>query len=90
MFRSGFRESTEQSITIPDTKLQVFLLLLEYIYTNSVKVELEHAIDLYITSDLYQLERFRDICCTVVRRSLTAENAGPLMQHMLLMHTVKY
>jgi RCC1 and BTB domain-containing protein len=81
MFRSGFRESTEQSITIPDTKRQVFLLLLEYIYTDSVKVELEHAIDLYIASDLYQLERLRDICCTVVRRSLTAENAGPLMQH---------
>mmetsp|Transcript_14369 Transcript_14369/g.16473 ORF Transcript_14369/g.16473 Transcript_14369/m.16473 type:complete len:593 (+) Transcript_14369:270-2048(+) len=80
MFRSGFRESTERNITIPNTSKQVFLLLLEYVYTDSVKIELEHAIELYIASDLYQLERLRDMCCTVVRRNLNAENAGPLLQ----------
>mmetsp|Transcript_29055 Transcript_29055/g.41088 ORF Transcript_29055/g.41088 Transcript_29055/m.41088 type:complete len:593 (-) Transcript_29055:1722-3500(-) len=80
MFRSGFRESTEKTITIPDTSRQVFLLLLEYIYTDFVKIELEHAVELYIASDLYQLERLRDMCCTVVRRNLNAENAPMLLQ----------
>jgi RCC1 and BTB domain-containing protein len=80
MFRSGFRESTERTVVMPNTSRQVFLLLLEYIYTDFVKIELEHAIELYIASDLYQLERLRDMCCTVVRRNLNAENAGPLLQ----------
>jgi RCC1 and BTB domain-containing protein len=76
MFRSGMRESTDKTIPIPNISREVFLLLLEYVYTDFVKVEMEHAIELYIASDLYQLERLRDICCSVVRRSLNAENAA--------------
>ena len=53
---------------------------MEYIYTDSVKIDVENAIELYIASDIYQLERLRDMCCTVVRRNLNAENAGPLLE----------
>eukprot|EP00339_Tiarina_fusa_P026374 CAMPEP_0117080634 /NCGR_PEP_ID=MMETSP0472-20121206/56880_1 /TAXON_ID=693140 ORGANISM="Tiarina fusus, Strain LIS" /NCGR_SAMPLE_ID=MMETSP0472 /ASSEMBLY_ACC=CAM_ASM_000603 /LENGTH=577 /DNA_ID=CAMNT_0004808331 /DNA_START=392 /DNA_END=2125 /DNA_ORIENTATION=+ len=80
MFRSGMRESVERMVPIPDISRQVFILLLEYIYTDSVKIDVENAIELYIASDIYQLERLRDMCCTVVRRNLNAENAGPLLQ----------
>jgi RCC1 and BTB domain-containing protein len=80
MFRSGMRESVERVVPIPDISRQVFLLLLEYIYTDSVKIDVENAIELYIASDIYQLERLRDMCCTVVRRNLNAENSGPLLQ----------
>jgi len=80
MFRSGMRESLARVIPIPNMSHPVFLLLLEYIYTDSVKIDLEHAIELYITADLYQLDRLRDMCCTVVRRNLSAENSGPLLQ----------
>jgi hypothetical protein len=86
MFRSGFRESTEKVIPIPNVAKVVFLLLLEYIYTDSVKIELEHAIDLYIASDQYQLERLRDMCCIVVRRNLNAENASMLLQNAAESH----
>ena len=54
--------------------------MLEYIYTDSVKIDVGHAIELYIAADLYHIERLRDMCCTVVRRNLSAENAGPLLQ----------
>lgn len=80
MFRSGMRESVEKTIPIPEISRQVFLLLLEYIYTDSVKIDVEHAIGLYIASDIYQLDRLREMCCTVVKRNLNAENAGPLVQ----------
>lgn len=80
MFRSGMRESVEKTIPIPNMSRTVFLLLLEYIYTDFVKVELEHAIELYIASDLYQMERLRDMCCSVVRRNLNAENSAGLLQ----------
>jgi RCC1 and BTB domain-containing protein len=80
MFRSGMRESVERTITIPNVSKSVFLLLLEYLYTDAVKIDVDSAIDLYITADLYHLERLRDMCSTVVRRNLGAENAGPLLQ----------
>jgi hypothetical protein len=87
MFRSGMRESADKAIIpIPEMCRPVFLLLLEYIYTDCVKIELEHAIELYIASDLYQLERLRDMCCTVVRRNLNAENSGPLLQNATEAH----
>jgi len=82
MFRSGMRES-ELGRTIPippDTSKHVFLMMLEYIYTDSVKIDVEHAIGLYIAADIYQLDRLRDMCCTVVSRNLNPENAGPLVQ----------
>jgi RCC1 and BTB domain-containing protein len=62
MFRSGMRESTERVIPIPNISRQAFLQLLEYLYTDSVKIELELSVELYIAADLYHLERLRDMC----------------------------
>ena len=74
------RESVERKVPIPNMSKEIFLLLLEYIYTDSVKVELEHAVDLFIAADLYQMERLRSVCRTVVKRHLNTENAAPLLQ----------
>jgi len=83
---SGMRESVERTITIPNMKKKSFLLLLEYLYTDAVKIEVENAIDLYIIADLYHIERLREMCCTVVRRNLSAENSGPLLQNASASH----
>jgi RCC1 and BTB domain-containing protein len=80
MFRSGMRESTERTISLPNISKTTFLLLLEYIYTDSVKVDVDEAVDLYMAADLYHLDRLREMCCTVVRRHLNVENFGPLLQ----------
>ena len=81
MFRSGMRECEEGAqIPIPNMSYSVFLLILEYLYTDSVKIDLEHAVELYIASDLYQLATLRDMCCVVVRRSIGSENAAYLLQ----------
>jgi len=80
MFRSGMRESLEREIRIPNVPRPVFLLLMEYVYTDSVKIDLEHSVDLYIAADLYQLDRLRDMCCMVVKRNVNGENAAVLLQ----------
>jgi len=80
MFRSGMRESVSKTVPIPNISRPIFLLLLEHLYTDSVDVEIEHAIELYIASDLYQIERLRDKCCSVVRQNLNAENSATLLQ----------
>ena len=80
MFRSGMRESIEREIMIPNVTKPVFLLLMEYLYTDSVTIEIEHAVELYMLSDLYQLERLKNICITVIRRKLSIENVAFLLQ----------
>lgn len=80
MFRSGMRESVEGEIAIPSVSKTVFLLLMEYLYTDSVMVEVQYAVDLYILADLYGLERLGNICVTVVKRNLNTENATSILQ----------
>jgi len=81
MFRSGMRECVEREITIPNVSKAVFLLLLEYIYTDSVMIDVEHAVDLYILADLYGLDRLGTICVTVVKRNMSTKNVTSLLQH---------
>ena len=80
MFRSGMRESVEKVIPIPNIRRPVFLLLLEYLYTDTVAVDVDVCVELYICADLYDLERLRELCLNAVRRHLNADNAGQLLQ----------
>jgi len=81
MFRSGMRESVEREIHLPNTNRSIFILLLEYIYTDCVKVEVEQTIDLYALADLYQLKKLRDTCLSVLKWGLTTDNVAMLLQH---------
>lgn len=81
MFRSGMRESEEGAeIPIPTISRAVFLLILEFLYTDNCRCPIEHAVELYIASDLYQISTLRDMCCVVVQRSIGSENAAYLLQ----------
>ncbi|KAL7556435.1 hypothetical protein ACA910_020346 [Epithemia clementina (nom. ined.)] len=87
MFRSGMRESVERVIPIPNVRRAVFLLLLEYLYTDTVvNIDADVCVELYICADLYDLERLRDLCWAAVRRHLTADNAGMLLQTAADLH----
>jgi BTB/POZ domain len=81
---SGMRESTERSISIPNIRRPVFLLLLEYCYTDTVtEIDVNAAVELYIAADCYGagvLERLKEMCVKVVMRNLCADNAGLLLQ----------
>jgi hypothetical protein len=80
MFGSGMRESTQQVIHIPNVSKDSFLLLLHYLYTDKVKMGIDHALELYNLADLYGLRKLQDLCCASVRQNLTIEKAGPLLQ----------
>lgn len=80
MFRSGMRESIENEIIIENFSKESFLLLMEYIYTDSAMIDIEYSVELYVISDLYQLERLGDMCTMVVQRNLSCENAPAILQ----------
>lgn len=80
MFRSGMIESTEREIRLPNMSHAAFVLVMEYIYTDSVKIDAQHAVEVYVAADLYQLDRLKEMCSVVVKRSLNCENAPLLLQ----------
>lgn len=80
MFRSGMREATERKVVIQGVSFSVFLLLMEYIYTDSVEIDPEHAIGLFVVADLYQLDRLKEVCKTIMKRNINCENAAMMLQ----------
>ena len=81
MFRSGMRETIEGEITLPNVSKKVFLALMEYVYTDSVVMEVDVAVDLFKLADIYGLERLTNICVSVVKRNLNTLNATSILQH---------
>ena len=83
MFRSGMRESTERVIPISsDIRKSIFLLLLEYIYTNTVLsgVPVEAAFELWELAEMHGLKKLQGMCCASVKCNLNVENAAPMLQ----------
>ena len=74
------RESMEREISIPNVTYEVFRLFIEYLYTDTVQINLEHAVELYLTADLYQCNILQEMCVLVVRRNINGENAAMLLQ----------
>ena len=83
MFRSNMRESKENQVEIEDCSKAVFLLLMEYLYTNTVDVDAEHAVKLYVISDRYQEDDLCRLSKEVIERSLCSENALRLLEDSL-------
>lgn len=79
MFRSGMRESLEHEIVIPNVSVEAFKLILEYLYTDNVKVDVEHAVEVFMAADLYQLDRLKEMCSLVVKRHLSVANVTFLL-----------
>ncbi|EQC36786.1 hypothetical protein SDRG_05620 [Saprolegnia diclina VS20] len=80
MFSSGMREARELEVHVETIRAAVFLLLLEYMYNDTVDVPTpELAIELYAAADMYTLDRLKGLCELVVQKGLTVENAGVLL-----------
>jgi len=79
MFTSGMKESREKEIKISDTRHDVFLALMYFIYTDKVDAEPQLAIELYVLADLYALDRLKSQCESIVNRKLCLTNAPLLL-----------
>lgn len=88
MFRSGMRESLEREICIPNIPSSIFKLMLEFLYTDGVKIniDIEQAVDLYVAADLYQLDRLKEMCSFVVKRNMNVTNVTYLINEASSAH----
>jgi N-acetylneuraminic acid mutarotase len=64
-----------QAIDLPNVSHLVFLKVLEFLYTDSVKdVSLETGIYLLIASEQFMLDRLKALCEDLIRRDIQVEN----------------
>lgn len=80
MICGGMRESLDISqsnapIELPDVSYNVFLKVLEFLYTDSIRdVSLELGIHLLIASELFMLDRLKSLCEDLIRRDIHVDN----------------
>lgn len=82
LFYGGMRESSaaDERIVLPDVSHPVFLLLLEYIYTDQVAdISSELAVHLLIAAERFLLDRLKALCEDTIRKGISIENVVQIM-----------
>ena len=80
LFTSGMMESTAKTIEIPNTRKPILQALIRYLYTDTVEVSPEIAIELYVAADLYGLEKLQLMCVCIVHNGISIANAACLFR----------
>ncbi|XP_024973696.1 ARM REPEAT PROTEIN INTERACTING WITH ABF2 isoform X2 [Cynara cardunculus var. scolymus] len=76
MFDGGYREKDAKDIEIPNIRWDVFELMMRYIYTGSVDVNLEIAQDLLRAADQYLLEGLKRLCEYTIAQDILVDNVS--------------
>ena len=74
MFRSNMKESKTNKIRVQGFSKHMFLLFLEYLYTNVLDCDLENAMQLCVLADRYQEDELCKYCLKVVEEGLSDDN----------------
>merc|ERR1740138_1819959 len=80
MFEGSLRESTLSKIPIKSISYEVFLSLLEYLYTDDIEIKLEMAMDLFVAADQFGVDRLKKLCEKTILLSITVESAASILQ----------
>ncbi|KAL8100814.1 ARM REPEAT PROTEIN INTERACTING WITH ABF2-like [Apium graveolens] len=76
MFDGGYREKDAKDIEIPNIRWDVFELMMRYIYTGSVSVDLDVAQDLLRAADQYLLDGLKRLCECAIAKDIAVENVS--------------
>ncbi|KAF3646488.1 hypothetical protein T459_18505 [Capsicum annuum] len=80
MFDGGYRERDAKDIVIPNIPWNVFELMMRYIYTGSVDVNMDVAQDLLRAADQYLLEGLKRLCEYAIAQDISVENVSMMFE----------
>ncbi|MFS7888878.1 putative chromatin remodeling & transcription regulator BTB-POZ family [Helianthus anomalus] len=78
MFDGGYKEKDAKDVVIPNIRWDVFELMMRYMYTGSVDVNLEIAQDLLRAADQYLLEGLKRLCEYTIAQDIRVDNVSLL------------
>ncbi|KAM0064529.1 putative chromatin remodeling & transcription regulator BTB-POZ family [Helianthus debilis subsp. tardiflorus] len=76
MFDGGYKEKDAKDIEIPNIRWDVFELMMRYIYTGSIDVNMENALDLLTAADQYLLEGLKRLCEYNIAQDILVDNVS--------------
>jgi hypothetical protein len=79
LFLGGFKESTQNEISLP-IKSKVWLLIMQYVYTDTVEITPEESVELLMNASKYQVERLKNICEEFIESGVDIENVAWLYE----------
>ena len=72
-------ESKAAELTIDGVRPEIFILFLEYLYSDSVDIELNNAMELFEAADRFGMERLKKQCEYVMYGSINIETASEIL-----------
>ena len=84
----GMRESEQREIVLPDVRYEIFLRLMEYLYTDQVDIPLDMAMELLQAADQFGVDRLKKMCESKMLASITVDNAASIF-HAADTHNAK-
>jgi hypothetical protein len=86
LFLCKMRESRMTEIPISQVSYPVFISILEYLYTDQVKMSTSNAMDIFVAADLFCIPRLKTMCEKQMLQSITVDNAASIF-HAADMHS---
>lgn len=78
LFLGEMIESRQASIRIEQVPHPIFLSVLEYLYTDQLRISLNNAMDLFEAADLFCIPRLKTMCEKRMLQSINVENAASI------------
>ena len=79
MLTGEMMESRSSEISIPDIRHQIFLGLLEYLYTDSTTLTVDNAMEMFQAADRFGMDRLKRLCEKLMLHSLNVHNAAHIL-----------
>jgi len=88
MLTGNMCESQQNTIRLSQVRHPIFLAILEYLYTDTVTIDISEAMELFVAADQFCIPRLKAICEKKMLGSITVENAASIY-YAADLHTAK-
>lgn len=86
LFLGQMRESQLATVRLEQVSHQIFLAVLEYLYTDDVQIPFDSAMELFEAADLFMIPRLKTMCERRMLHSISVDNAASIF-HAADMHS---
>jgi N-acetylneuraminic acid mutarotase len=86
LFLGNMRESTLETIRLEQVRYPIFMQVLEYLYSDHVRISFNDAMELFEAADLFCIPRLKTMCEKRMLQSITVDNAATIF-HAADMHS---
>ena len=78
LFMGKMKESNMSKIRIEQVSHPIFLQVMEYLYTDQLKIPVESAMELFEAADLFCIPRLKQMCERRILQSISTTNAASI------------